>query len=52
MSSKMSSKRQIKRSKEKRNQDKMDKAMNDVKKIGIISCCLIAILLVISIFIL
>ena len=51
MSSKMSSKRQIKRSKEKRNQDKMDKAMNDVKKIGIISCCLIAILLVIGIFI-
>lgn len=51
MSSKMSSKRQIKRSKEKRSQDKMDKAMNDVKKIGIISCCLIAILLVVGIFI-
>ena len=51
MSSKMSSKRQIKRSKEKRNQDKMDKAMNDVKKIGIISCCLIAVLIVIGIFI-
>ena len=51
MSSKMSSKRQIKRSKEKRSQDKMDKAMNDVKKIGIISCCLIAVLLIIGIFI-
>ncbi len=51
MSSKMSSKRQIKRSKEKRNQDKMDKAMNDVKKIGIISCCLLAVLLVVGIFI-
>ena len=51
MSSKMSSKRQIKRSKEKRSQDKMDKAMNDVKKIGIISCCLIAVLIVIGIFI-
>ncbi len=51
MSSKMSSKRQIKRSKEKRSQDKMDKAMSDVKKIGIISCCLIAVLLVVGIFI-
>lgn len=51
MSSKMSSKRQIKRSKEKRSQDKMDKAMSDVKKIGIISCCLVALLLVIGIFV-
>lgn len=51
MSSKMSSKRQIKRSKEKRSQDKMDKAMSDVKKIGIFSCCLIAVLLVMGIFI-
>lgn len=51
MSSKMSSKRQIKRSKEKRSQDKMDKAMSDVKKIGIISCCLLAVLLVVGIFI-
>ena len=51
MSSKMSSKRQIKRSKEKRSLDKMDKAMNDVKKIGIISCCLIGILIVIGIFV-
>lgn len=31
--------------------DKMDKAMNDIKKIGIISCCLVAVLLVVSIFI-
>lgn len=51
MSSKMSSKRQIKRTKEKRSQDKMDKAMSDVKKIGIVSCCLIGILIVIGIFI-
>ncbi len=51
MSSKMSSKRQIKRSKEKRSKDKMDKAMSDIKKIGIISCCLIAVLLVVGIFI-
>lgn len=51
MSTKMSSKRQIKRSKEKRSKDKMDKAMSDIKKIGIISCCLIAVLLVVGIFI-
>ena len=51
MSSKMSSKRQIKRTKEKRSKDKMDKAMSDVKKIGIVSCCLIGILIVIGIFI-
>lgn len=51
MSSKMNQKAQIKKSKSKRNMDKMDKAMNDVKKIGIISCCLVAILLVVSIFI-
>lgn len=29
----------------------MEKAMNDVKKIGIISCCLVAVLLVIGVFI-
>lgn len=51
MSSKMSSKRQIKRSKEKRSQDKMDKAMSDVKRIGIISCCLVAVLLIIGFFV-
>ena len=51
MSTKMSSKRQIKRSKEKRSKDKMDKAMSDIKKIGIISCCLIAVLLIVGIFI-
>lgn len=50
-SNKMSQRTQIKRSKTKRSIDKMDKAMNDVKKIGIISCCLIAVLLVIGIFI-
>lgn len=51
MSAKMNQKNQIKRSKEKRNQDKMDKAMNDVKKIGIISCCIIGVLLIVSLFI-
>lgn len=50
-SNKMSQRTQIKRSKTKRSVDKMDKAMNDVKKIGIISCCLIAVLIVIGIFI-
>ncbi len=51
MSAKMNQKAQIKRSREKRNQDKMDKAMNDVKKIGIVACGLIAVLIVIGIFI-
>lgn len=51
MSSKMNQKAQIKKSKTKRKMDKMDKAMNDVKKIGIVSCCLVAVLLVVSIFI-
>lgn len=51
MSAKMNQKNQIKRSKEKRNQDKMDKAMNDVKKIGIIACCIIGVLLIVSLFI-
>ena len=51
MSSKMNQKSQIKRSKEKRNLDKMDKAMNDIKKIGIFSCCLIGILILIGVFV-
>ena len=51
MSSKMNQRSQIKKSKTKRSADKMDKAMNDVKKIGIVSCCLIAVLLVIGMFI-
>ena len=50
-SNKMNQRTQIKKSRSKRSEDKIDKAMRDVKKIGIISCCLIAILLVISIFI-
>lgn len=51
MSSKMNQRSQIKRSKEKRGQDKMDKAMYDVKRIGIISCLLVAVLLIIGIFV-
>ncbi len=51
MSSKMNQRGQIKKSKEKRSQDKLEKAMNDVKKIGIISCCLIVVLLAVGIFI-
>ena len=51
MSSKMNQRSQIKKSKTKRSQDKMDKAMNDVKKIGIVSCVLVAILLVVGIFV-
>lgn len=51
MSSKMSQRTQIKKSKTKRSEDKIDQAMKDVKKIGIISCCLIAVLIVVSIFI-
>ena len=50
-SSKVSQRRQIKRTKNKRSEEKFDKASNDVKKIGILSCGLIAILLVVSIFI-
>ena len=51
MSSKMNQRSQIKKSKTKRSEDRMEKAMNDVKKIGIISCCLVAVLLVIGVFI-
>lgn len=51
MSSKISSRTKVKQTKNNRNEAKFDKAMNDVKKIGILSCCLIAILLVVSIFI-
>lgn len=50
-SKKMNQRSQIKRGKTKRSEDKMDKAMSDVKKIGIISCCLLAVLLVVGIFI-
>ncbi len=48
---KMSARAQIKKTRNKRNNDKIDKAMNDIKKIGVISCCLVAVLLVVSIFI-
>ena len=51
MSSKISARTKVKKTKTARMTDKTDKAMTDVKRIGIISCCLIAILLVIGIFI-
>ena len=51
MSSKISSRTNVKKTKSNRSEAKFDKAMTDVKKIGIISCCLIAVLLVVSIFI-
>ena len=51
MSSKISSRTKVKQTKNNKNEAKFDKAMNDVKKIGILSCGLIAILLVVSIFI-
>lgn len=51
MSSKMNQKSQIKRSKEKRGLDKIDKAMSDIKKIGIFSCCLIGLLVLIGVFV-
>ena len=50
-SNKMSSRAQVKKTKNQKAADKTDKAMNDVKRIGIISCCLIAILIVIGLFI-
>lgn len=50
-SKKMNQRSQIKRGKTKRSEDKMDKAMGDIKKIGIISCCLVAVLLVVGILI-
>ena len=51
MSSKLNAKMQIKRSSVKRSQDKFDKAMDDIKKIGIFSCCLVGVMLVVSLFI-
>ena len=50
-SSKVSQRRQIKRTKNKRSEEKFDKASNDVKKIGIVSCCLLAIILIVGFFI-
>ena len=50
-SNKMSSRAQVKKTKNQKVTDKTDKAMGDIKKIGIVSCCLIAILIVIGIFI-
>ena len=50
-SNKMSSRAQVKKTKNQKVTDKTDKAMGDIKKIGIVSCCLIAILIVIGLFI-
>lgn len=50
-SNKMSSRTQVKKTKNQKTVDKTDKAMNDIKKIGIISCILMAILIVIGFFI-
>lgn len=51
MSSKMSQKNHIRKDKDKKNLDKMDKAMKDVKRIGIVSCCIIGVFLIIGIFV-
>lgn len=50
-SNKMSPRTQVKKNKNQKITDKTDKAMSDIKKIGIISCCLIAILIVIGLFV-
>ncbi len=51
MSTKMSSKTKVRKTKETRKNDKFDEGMDNVKKIGIVSCCLIGILIVVSFFI-
>lgn len=51
MSSKMSQKNHIRKDKDKKNLDKMDKAMRDVKRIGVVSCCIIGVFLIIGIFV-
>ena len=50
-SNKMSPRTQVKKNKNQKITDKTDKAMSDIKKIGIVSCCLIAILIVIGLFV-
>ena len=51
MGSKISSRNKVKKTKSKRTNDKFDKAMDDVKRIGMLSCFLVAILLVVSLFV-
>lgn len=51
MSSKISSRTKVKRTKNNREEAKFEKAMNDIKKIGILSCCIVGVLLIISLFI-
>ncbi|HIT37665.1 MAG TPA: hypothetical protein IAB59_04210 [Candidatus Onthousia faecipullorum] len=51
MSSKISSRTKVKKTKANRNEAKFDKAMSDIKKIGIISCCLVGIMIIASLFV-
>ena len=51
MGARLSTKRQIKKDDRRKKPDKFDKAMDDIKKIGILSCCLVGIMLVVSLFI-
>lgn len=51
MSSKISSRTKVKRTKNNREEAKFDKAMSDIKKIGILSCCIVGVLLIVSLFI-
>ena len=51
MSSKINSRTRVKKTKTNRNNAKFDKAMSDIKKIGIISCCLVGIMIIASLFI-
>ena len=51
MSSKISSRTKVKKTKANRNEAKFDKAMSDIKKIGIISCCLVGVMIIASLFI-
>lgn len=50
-SKKLNQRSQIKRGMIKRSEDKMDKAMYDIKKIGIVSCFLVAVLIVVGLFV-
>ena len=51
MSSKISSRTRVKKTKANRNDAKFDKAMSDIKKIGIISYCLVGVMIIASLFI-
>ena len=51
MSSKISSRTKVKKTKANKSEAKFDKAMNDIKKIAFISCSIIGVLLIVSLFI-